>query len=202
MQALLGRKCFKNLGSTNLTRHMSSSALGLLYEQASLRFLSNSPLALRLVHVGQSSDKGVDLRGWWSLPQQSGSARLPVVVQCKAERSKVGARVVRELEGVIGVEGDQKRAKRPTIGVLVALSGFSPEAMARAHSSDYPIALLHLGTVDGEAVKKTSEFECRSFYPNGRVTEALGGGLETLVKREKEGGKLEVELRYLGLGAA
>lgn len=129
-----------------------------------MRFLADSPLSIqRLIRVGGAGDKGVDLRGWWqpragqgpSTPREKKPLAWPVVVQCKAERRRLGPGIVRELEGAVGYEVPStgtmqergqltKPTSTPTIAVLVGLSGFSDEAHRRAVASRVPIVLVHL----------------------------------------------------------
>lgn len=141
----------------------STTARGTAYELTTLRFLSSPPLSLSLLRVGGANDKGVDLRGWWDvpprLPDQKEAKRWSVVVQCKAEKEKLGPSVIRDLEGAVahgmdgvggkGVEG------RGGIAVLVALSGFSPASLILASSSSTPLLLLHLA--EGIAGKGVDE---------------------------------------------
>ena len=82
---------------------------------------------MSLTRVGGKGDGGVDLRGWWHLPQHSTQSfgrvhgfhrsspvtdervevptpergrRLRLLAQCKAEKIKAGPRLIREMEGV------------------------------------------------------------------------------------------------------
>lgn len=163
----------------------SNTAIGTAFELATLSFLTKQPLCLSLIRVGGKNDRGVDLRGWWELPQLSplkisaSSAqrissskqkaeveeirrrkRWSVIVQCKAESKAVGPGVVRELEGTVGfevmdkdtisgrviaeVEGEPKRIKSQTVGILVSQGGFSKEALLRAAASALPLSLIEL----------------------------------------------------------
>jgi hypothetical protein len=82
---------------------------------------------MTLTRVGGKGDGGVDLRGWWLLPQESTESsgkvlrrstpspytgermnvstpkparHLRLLAQCKAEKIKAGPRLIREMEGV------------------------------------------------------------------------------------------------------
>ncbi|GAA5873810.1 hypothetical protein JCM3774_000690 [Rhodotorula dairenensis] len=111
-------------------------------------------------------------------PERSGARRetWDVLVQCKAERDRLGPAVVRELEGSIladlarrnrphraralapppppmaSVPGalvrDSAAATAAPIGVLVGLSGFSPAAIMHAQTSAVPLVLVHLRVDD------------------------------------------------------
>lgn len=163
----------------------SNTAIGTAFELATLSFLTKPPLSLSLIRVGGKNDRGVDLRGWWEIPQISSSRvssstaqtissikqkaeveeirrrkRWSVIVQCKAESKAVGPVVVRELEGTVGnedlekntisgrgrveIEGELKRIKHQTVGILVSQGGFSKEALLRAAASTLPLSLIEL----------------------------------------------------------
>lgn len=198
--------------SPSLPTKPSSHAVGLAFERASLAFLSGPPLALSLLHVGQSNDRGVDLRGWWNAPTSSSSTgprkRWGVLVQCKAERLKLGARVVRELEGVVAIEGDAQGARRGngggrrrvTVGMVVSQSGFSSEALTRAAASELPLSLVHLCSEgpdrrEGEAVPAGAKYECRAFVVNTPLRELLGPSLEVEIKRSLDSGRTEIAFK-------
>ncbi|ORY05450.1 hypothetical protein K493DRAFT_139919, partial [Basidiobolus meristosporus CBS 931.73] len=69
---------------------------------------------------GGSDDKGVDLRGRWILPGHM----LPLVVQCKHEKKKVGPNYVREIQATV------ERESPGTLGILVSNRGFTKYALA------------------------------------------------------------------------
>ncbi|PPR00761.1 hypothetical protein CVT24_000786 [Panaeolus cyanescens] len=71
---------------------------------------------MSLMRVGGKEDGGIDLVGWWWLPDIQDSSessrnfdsspttprrRIRVIAQCKAEKKKLGPNYVRELEGVL-----------------------------------------------------------------------------------------------------
>ncbi|KAF9447684.1 hypothetical protein P691DRAFT_801934 [Macrolepiota fuliginosa MF-IS2] len=65
-------------------------------------------LSMSLKRVGGKGDGGVDMFGWWWIPDASKDAsisgrrrRIRVIAQCKAEKKKIGPKYVRELEGVL-----------------------------------------------------------------------------------------------------
>ncbi|KAK7042963.1 hypothetical protein VNI00_008700 [Paramarasmius palmivorus] len=82
---------------------------GTLFEQRSLALLEQH-LSMTLTRVGGKEDGGIDLIGWWWIPEDSEKSRavdfskrkrIRVVAQCKAEKKKIGPGYVRELEGVV-----------------------------------------------------------------------------------------------------
>jgi len=105
---------------------LATTHLGTAFESHCSHLLRES-LGMSLTRVGGKGDGGVDLRGWWHLPQDSiGSygrvhsyfkpglftdgcidvsapepgRRLRLLAQCKAEKIKAGPRLIREMEGV------------------------------------------------------------------------------------------------------
>lgn len=79
--------------------------------------LLHQQMRMSLVRVGGKGDGGIDLRGWWNIPndtrQQSRDdgeptvlRRIRVLAQCKAEKKAPGPRLVREMEGVARREYD------------------------------------------------------------------------------------------------
>ncbi len=118
----------------------STTHLGTAFEQRSLLILSRQ-FFMSLTRIGGKGDGGVDLRGWWTLPHH----RLRVLAQCKAEKAKVGPRVVRELEGTGRVALASPTVGRdPLVSVLCSQSGFTPGAMLQANTSTLPMLLLHI----------------------------------------------------------
>lgn len=112
----------------------------------------------------------MDLRGWWNLPSnKSGYKSLRVLGQCKAEKTKVGPRLIREMEGVARrtswqqeleseesdlddreAHGDDdtyiprpREPLPPMVTLICSASGFSAQAMLDARSSSVPMLLLH-----------------------------------------------------------
>lgn len=157
------------------TGALSNHAIGRAFELATLKFLSRAPFELQgLVRVGGAYDNGVDLRGWWppSSPETKGQGgpRWGVVVQCKAERSRIGPGVVRELEGVVGSQASRTttRSSQTTIGILVSLNGFSEEATRRAEASLVPLALVHLAKIQDR-----DEHKCITSFHNRAMRNKL-----------------------------
>ncbi|EMD31215.1 hypothetical protein CERSUDRAFT_34627, partial [Gelatoporia subvermispora B] len=132
---------------------------GTLFEQHSLSVLQNS-LSMALARVGGRGDGGVDLQGWWWLPEHPGRGgdarmRIRVLAQCKLERRKLSPKSVRELEGVLlrsmaplssgsstSISVDEQLD--PVVGLLISAVPFTKGTVLRAHSSPIPLMLLHL----------------------------------------------------------
>lgn len=107
---------------------------------------------MSLTRVGGKSDGGIDLIGWWWLPdlvdQHAPRRRIRVLAQCKAEKKKMGPHYVRETEGVLyrfmSDSVDSAEQPSPTVGLLLSQSAFTKEALLRANSSRVPLFLLHI----------------------------------------------------------
>lgn len=95
----------------------TSLEIGTAFEMHSLKLLRDN-FSMSLERVAGPGDGGVDLIGWWWLPQIAGLpsssestagggdnapdySRIRVLAQCKAEKIKMGPNYVRELEGVL-----------------------------------------------------------------------------------------------------
>lgn len=100
-----------------LGKKKSTWEVGTLFELRSLQLLQEN-FSMALERVAGPGDGGVDLVGWWWLPQLPGLpelsnvttedglsgygvSRIRVLAQCKAEKSKLGPNYVREMEGVL-----------------------------------------------------------------------------------------------------
>ncbi|KAI9197160.1 uncharacterized protein BJ171DRAFT_522896 [Polychytrium aggregatum] len=85
---------------------------------------------------GKRNDKGIDLRGYWMFsPADTNVIKLPVIIQCKNEATRLSPKYVRELEGTV------LRESEGTLGVLVSSRGFTPLSRQAFHSSPLPMAL-------------------------------------------------------------
>ncbi|KAF8632884.1 hypothetical protein AX17_004730 [Amanita inopinata Kibby_2008] len=95
----------------------STTHRGTAFEERSLKILQDN-LCMSLQRVGGREDGGIDLQGWWWLPEVPSESskesvisghveqpefrrRLRVLAQCKAEKKKASPKYVRELEGVM-----------------------------------------------------------------------------------------------------
>ncbi|KAL7425036.1 hypothetical protein Q5752_000724 [Cryptotrichosporon argae] len=109
-----------------------------------------------------------------------GLRRVRVVGQCKAERTRLGPRAVRELEGVMAHLRPLPRTQT-AIAVLLSQSGFTQAAMLHASRSGAPMLLLHLpgGQVPAE-LERDSE-------PAGQSSSSLTR--DALVAQSRESAK-------------
>ena len=180
----------------------STVALGTAYERATALVLARAT-QYRLdgiVRVGGKGDQGIDLRARWHLASSPSSSSHqhphlhPVIVQCKAESSRIGPSTVRELEGTLAAQHpspSSSSAPQPHIGLLVALSGFTEAAIRHARSSARPLALLHLEPVrdhgDGDGGAH-DWVRARAGTVRARLVSASWNrALEGLVARAREG---------------
>ncbi|KAH8919057.1 hypothetical protein BT69DRAFT_1285150 [Atractiella rhizophila] len=166
---------------------MSTVALGTHFESLSHAFLTRT-LHMSLRQVGQANDRGVDLRGWWCLPDR----RLRVIGQCKwSLKSKVAPRVFRELEGTVlrshlvggengEVDGAVGGEKEGVLGVLCASRGFTKEAMRYWSGSRVPLMLVQ---VDDSVILSFLRSSA-SNASNASNTGVWGGGVEQQVRCE------------------
>ncbi|GBE87560.1 hypothetical protein BKA93DRAFT_189869 [Sparassis latifolia] len=139
-------------GSSVIRRTISTTLStvhqGVAFEKRSLRLLEEN-LSMSLRHVGGKSDGGIDLQGWWWLPEvalclrsqssiarheQARRMRIRVLAQCKDEKKKLSPKYVRELEGVLfrytarSSYGELSLSLRSTapVDARTAESGLSP----------------------------------------------------------------------------
>ncbi|QSL66693.1 hypothetical protein MERGE_001077 [Pneumocystis wakefieldiae] len=61
---------------------------------------------INLWRVGGRNDQGIDLRGYWYYEREKTRHKLPVIVQCKNEKKKIGSRYIREMNGVLSEENE------------------------------------------------------------------------------------------------
>ncbi|RKP00259.1 hypothetical protein CXG81DRAFT_27017 [Caulochytrium protostelioides] len=142
-------------------RHVSTVARGTAYETALQAWWAQHHVAL--TRRGGAGDQGIDLIGVWR-PQPD--VRATLLLQCKHVARALQPAVVREFEGTLwrahgaraahGAHGARAGppalapslppppATRPTVGCLVAASGFTREALAYAQTCGMPLLLMHL----------------------------------------------------------
>ena len=112
-------------------------------------------LQFELKRVGGSNDQGKDLEGFWKLPNQ---LHFNVICQCKKISKKVSSAIVRELEGTLSNERNQK------IGILISGgTGFSPEAIQAFHKTEYPLIFINIDQ-DGISYFKLNA-SCQKLIP-------------------------------------
>ena len=117
---------------------------------------------MSLRRVGGRGDGGVDLQGWWWLPDDNqnpeGQARilddsgllrkrLRILAQCKAERKKLGPNYVREMEGVLHrhmFSANKSPEDVQVVALVISESTFTKAAVLCALSSHVPFLLVHL----------------------------------------------------------
>lgn len=114
--------------------HLSSTThRGTAFENRSLKILQDH-LSMSLNRVGGKSDGGIDLMGWWWIPDLDTPVqdprfvrrkRIRVLAQCKAEKKKMGPNYVREMEGVLYryMVGDMSRPADDTTPPMPSPSG-------------------------------------------------------------------------------
>lgn len=97
---------------------------------------------MKLDHCGGRADRGIDLRGTWTIPsltnEPSDKPRVfPVVVSCKATKGKSSPQYIRELEGAIG------HASSNTIGIMATISHCTPGAKQQMLLSQRALAYCY-----------------------------------------------------------
>ncbi|EGO03547.1 hypothetical protein SERLA73DRAFT_149816 [Serpula lacrymans var. lacrymans S7.3] len=173
-------------------------------------------MALR--RVGGKSDGGIDLQGWWWVPQLwkpldplavdelSQRRRIRVLAQCKAERKKFSPNYVREMEGVLYRHmattptthasqpslNDTHLFSYPSIALLVSESAFTKSTLLRAFSSTVPFFLLHLPQQASNDIQhKGDSVALGSAFWNPALSGEsgiLGGEMEIRWERSLSGG--------------
>ena len=184
--SLARRKFSPNLNWAS--KPLSTVHRGTAFEERSLKLLRDN-MSMSLRRVGGKEDGGIDLLGWWWLPDPSGSANSPrrrirVLGQCKAEKKKASPKYVRELEGVLHrfLPSIQHRwvnpimapsTHDPVVALLISESSFTQSTLLRAMSSPIPFFLLHVPPSEESA----SEIEAERIENIGMAVwnSALGG---------------------------
>ncbi|PPQ82526.1 hypothetical protein CVT25_007135 [Psilocybe cyanescens] len=177
---------------------MSAVHKGNAFEERSLKLLEQT-MSMSLKRVGGKEDGGIDLVGWWWLPNDGDATdptpstqtrRIRILGQCKAEKKKMGPGYVRELEGVLyrfmtmpstilshGEETESSilgQSQIPMVALLISESPFTKSALLRAHSSPIPFLLLHLPRLEDHPISDAdSEDSVDSPKPLGNLGAAL-----------------------------
>ncbi|KAK7019016.1 hypothetical protein R3P38DRAFT_3274106 [Favolaschia claudopus] len=163
------RLCLRRGISSARTGVLSTTYQGTLFEERSMKILQDH-LSMSLRRVGGKSDGGIDLMGWWWLPNPDSSSaskdelhrrRLRVLAQCKAEKRKPGPKYVREMEGVLHrhMLSLSTTTQYPLVALLVSESPFTKGTILRAQSSPVPFFLLHLPPVGPPSLGMSRESE-------------------------------------------
>ncbi|KAH8834188.1 hypothetical protein DL96DRAFT_1579728, partial [Flagelloscypha sp. PMI_526] len=182
---------------------MSTVYRGVAFEKKCLRLLHDN-LSMSLRRVGGKSDGGVDLIGWWWLPQSiitsssrdNEHTRIRVLAQCKAEKKKIGPHYIRELEGVVSrhlYANSPKHENDPLVALFLSESQFTKATILRAISSPVPFLLLHVppgGTSapsapqeeleDDASVETEDESESSGNFGSAMWNPALGSSMGLL----------------------
>ncbi|KAK9472250.1 uncharacterized protein V1510DRAFT_417738 [Dipodascopsis tothii] len=155
---------------------------GTLYEYTVMAALRKLSRGFALTRTGGANDRGIDVRGTWTVPaaarpQKSTAATrrsadaspppaelrtLRLVVSCKAEKAKPAVRHFRELAGTLPAED------RHTLAILAAQQPATVQGQRQLLAWDRPMAFL---CVDSYA----DLGRVRQFYWNQAAQEFLQG---------------------------
>ncbi|KAJ7592976.1 hypothetical protein C8J56DRAFT_929990 [Mycena floridula] len=171
---------------------LSTTHIGTAFEHRCLNILQNN-LSMSLTRVGGKSDGGIDLLGWWWLPELQRATeplqrkRIRILAQCKAEKRKMGPHYVREMEGVLYrymSKSDSEHAD-PTVALLLSQSAFTKETLLRANSSPVPMFLLHI-PIAAEPIPTEGQDELPAGHFGSAVWNAALGSEKGLLKGQVE----------------
>ena len=127
------------------SRMVAATARGTEFEALTSLTLSRFGISLR--RCGGPHDGGIDLSGF-AQEKASDVPSFNVFAQCKAERLKIGATALRELEGTL-MRIPSGTAAANNLGILISASGFSLPAIRYGLSSQNLLLLLHLDALTG-----------------------------------------------------
>ena len=132
-----------------------------------------------LHRTGRSNDLGIDLIGHWMLPGRPKGSPLPVIVQCKANKSaKPSPAMIRELEGAYGGAPSGWRHGDGVLALLVTTQPSTFGVRAAGQRSMWPLGVMQVTA--GQGVMK-------QFVWNTAASEAGLEGMAVAVKyREAE----------------
>ena len=130
--------------------HASTTFAGTYYEYATQERLRS--YGFDLTRVGGRGDRGVDLKGSWTIATEGDKieSKLQVIVQCKRLRTKVGPNLIRELEGALA-------GRSNTLGVLVGTKSATKGVRDAMGRSKVGICWIMLEVEEGENQKTGSE---------------------------------------------
>ncbi|KAF2122393.1 hypothetical protein BDV96DRAFT_466969, partial [Lophiotrema nucula] len=110
--------------------------------------LSLIRLGFSLLRTGRKSDAGIDLIGHWILPPLQ--EPLPVIVQCKARKSGLSPKHIRELEGAFqGIPAEWRR--KNVLGLLVTTCKATRGVLEALGGNRWPMAYVKIsrsGTIE------------------------------------------------------
>ena len=118
--------------------------LGTYFEERCADLLNSARYGFKLTRVGGANDKGIDLTGSWTVPQEFDNVdplTINIVAQCKysqRDNRRLSVSVVREFEGTMGrvlMENDDSAC----CGLIISSHGFTRTASDSIVSSKYPL---------------------------------------------------------------
>ncbi|KAI8822916.1 uncharacterized protein EV422DRAFT_494143 [Fimicolochytrium jonesii] len=144
--------------------------IGTAFESDTIASLRSFHMDLR--RVGGANDKGVDLRGKWVLSGSAGSSAphtVPIIVQCKASRTPLGPKYLRELEGTLA------RESAGTIAVMACYEGYTRAAVEVCLGSVRPMILAVVERVGRRCVGFTMNRATQYLLPGVRMVRGEAG---------------------------
>lgn len=137
---------------------------GLLYEYTVQHALKKLIGISPLTRCGGTGDNGIDLMGVWHI--QKAKKRLDsltVLVQCKASKTKTGARLFREMEGVHSYHVSKSREEGRTLLIVAAPSAITKQGFAQFQTTDVPILYCQINRVQPVFDTKQDAFRLDNF---------------------------------------
>ncbi|EPX74948.1 uncharacterized protein SOCG_02427 [Schizosaccharomyces octosporus yFS286] len=107
---------------------------GTLFEYLVKHILEKHGFTLK--RCGGKDDRGIDLLG--KFPLNNNNAETKVAVSCKSNKSAIGPRYVRELEGSLSWYPSN------TLGILACLSNFTSASLKAIQVSERPLAICRI----------------------------------------------------------
>ncbi|KTW30236.1 hypothetical protein T552_00714 [Pneumocystis carinii B80] len=118
---------------------------------------------MELWRVGGRNDEGIDLRGYWYYEREKKKYKLPVIVQCKNEKKKIGSRYIREMNGVLSGENEG-------ILGLISCSGYTEMARKQLLKASKAMGICIILSENGEGSLKKFIWNMEA----SRLIQALG----------------------------
>ncbi|KAI9865818.1 MAG: hypothetical protein M1824_000078 [Vezdaea acicularis] len=179
--------------ATSLSK-ASTVYIGTLYEYTVLASLRR--LGFTLTRTGGRSDRGIDLRGHWTIPSLARNSTkagenpsnpletlkannsIPVLLQCKALRRTSSPSTIRELEGAFAGAPTGWRNEN-TVAILVSMKPATKGVREAVGRSGLPLAFC---MVDGEGVVRQLIW---NRWVSQKMGEQFGVGLRYTVRGEE-----------------